>query len=187
MKRGRIATGGRGRSLDRRGTRAEKTPSAGAKPSSTAGPTVCYRCGSVFARKTWRRDHKVNLAFFDNADWTTCPACTQSRRAEGFGKVVLRGSFVAANEDRIRRRIANVADRAAYTQPQRRVSSIARTAQGLEVVTTSQKLAHRIARELKKAFRGNTTYAWSDRDGALRATWERDDEPPAAAKRPRRR
>jgi hypothetical protein len=42
----------------------------------------------------------------------------------------------------------------------------------LEVVTTSQKLAHRIVHELKKAFRGRTTYAWSD-DGTLHATWGR--------------
>jgi len=34
-------------------------------------------------------------------------------------------------------------------------------------------LQHRIARELKKAFRGRTAYKWSD-DGSLFAVWERD-------------
>jgi hypothetical protein len=37
------------------------------------------------------------------------------------------------------------------------------------VLTTSQKLAHRLAHELKKAFGGGVTYAWSD-DGSLFAT-----------------
>lgn len=46
-----------------------------------------------------------------------------------------------------------------------------------EVLTTSQKLAHRIVHELKKAFRGQAGYAWSDRDGSLLATWQRDDVP----------
>jgi hypothetical protein len=55
----------------------------------------------------------------------------------------------------------------------------------LEVLTTSQKLAHRIVNELKKAFRGRATYDWSDRDGALYATWERDDVP--GEKKPARR
>jgi len=40
-------------------------------------------------------------------------------------------------------------------------------------LTTSQKLAHRIVRELKKAFRGRASYDWSD-DGSLFAVWERD-------------
>jgi len=35
----------------------------------------------------------------------------------------------------------------------------------LEVLTTSQKLAHRIAREVAKAFRGKAGYSWSDDDG----------------------
>jgi hypothetical protein len=41
------------------------------------------------------------------------------------------------------------------------------------VVATSQKLAHRIVYELRKAFRGRATYAWSADDGSLLATWER--------------
>jgi len=44
----------------------------------------------------------------------------------------------------------------------------------LEVITTSQKLAHRIVATLKKTFGGRASYAWSDRDGSLFATWERD-------------
>jgi hypothetical protein len=40
------------------------------------------------------------------------------------------------------------------------------------MLTTSQKLAHRTARELRKAFGGRTTYTWAD-DGLLTATWER--------------
>jgi hypothetical protein len=42
----------------------------------------------------------------------------------------------------------------------------------LEVLTTSQKLAHRIATELRKAFGGRTTFEWSHDDGSLLALWE---------------
>jgi hypothetical protein len=44
----------------------------------------------------------------------------------------------------------------------------------IEVLTTSEKLAHRIARELEKAFRGAAAYHWSDGDGRLLAIWHRD-------------
>ncbi|MBI1797478.1 MAG: hypothetical protein HYR74_10550 [Candidatus Eisenbacteria bacterium] len=41
----------------------------------------------------------------------------------------------------------------------------------LEILVTSQKLAHRIARELEKAFGGRAHYTWTDREGMLDATW----------------
>jgi len=181
------ATGGKGliRSMSRRGSKSEKSPPA-AQARITPGPTVCHMCGAVFSRKTWRKDRRVTPAFLDKATWRVCPACRQSRGNEGFGKVVLRGAYLWANEEAIRRRIENVSERASFTQPERRLASVGREGDTLEVLTTSQKLAHRIARELRKTFRGKTTYAWSDRDGALFATWEREDVPaPRAARRSR--
>jgi hypothetical protein len=50
------------------------------------------------------------------------------------------------------------------------------------VLTTSQKLGHRIVRELKKLFGGQTTYSWQD-DGTLYATWKYDLPKPAPRKR----
>jgi hypothetical protein len=70
-----------------------------------------------------------------------------------------------------------VEGRARHTQPERRTVRIDRIRSGLEILTTSQKLAHRIARELEKAFGGHAHYRWSDREGGLDATWD----PPAAA------
>jgi hypothetical protein len=105
---------------------------------------------------------------------TTCPACQQVRRGQAYGRVILRGTYVRQNEDAIRRRIQNVAERAAFTQPERKIISTDWSGSTLEVFTTSEKLAHRIGRELQKAFGGRASYAWSDRDGSLLVTWERD-------------
>jgi hypothetical protein len=106
--------------------------------------------------------------------WTVCPACTQSAQGEYFGRVVIGGGFAAEHDAAIRARIANVDVRARFTQPERRVIAGTRAGDTLEVLTTSQKLAHRIVHELKKAFRGRATYQWSDKDGSLFATWHRD-------------
>ncbi len=163
------------RSLSRRGVRSEKKPPGATKAEPRSEPTVCERCGAVFARRTWRRDHRVTHALLARAAWSTCPACRQAARGEGFGRVLLRGAYVAAHEDAIRRRIENVATRAGYTQPERRIVSIDPDGNGLELITTSQKLAHRVVNELRKAFGGRASYAWSDRDGSLLATWQRDD------------
>jgi hypothetical protein len=102
---------------------------------------ICERCGAMFSRRTWRRDHVVSDSLLARATWVVCPACQQTGREEYFGRVLIRAP-AAADEDVIRRRIQNVAARAVFTQP---------------------GLAHRIAHELKKAFGGRTSYVWSGR------------------------
>ena len=136
-------------------------------------PAVCDRCGAVHLNRTWRA-RKVTGALLEKASWRTCPACRQVAAGEYFGRVVIRGAFAGANETEIRRRVRNVEARARFTQPERRVVSAGRNRSGIEVLTTSQRLAHRIVKELKKAFRGRASYHWDEGDGSLYAVWERD-------------
>lgn len=161
------------RSLSRRGVRSDQSAPGAVRSTQPREPAVCERCGAVFMRRTWRQDRRPTAALLDQATWTVCPACRQSAAGEYCGRVLVQGTFVAANEAALRRRILNVAARARVTQPERRLVAVDRTADGLEVLTTSQKLAHRVARELTKAFHGRATYRWSD-DGTLLATWRRN-------------
>lgn len=91
-----------------------------------------------------------------------------------YGKVLVSGAFARENLDLIRRRIANVERRAGVTQPERRILSADYDGKTLEILTTSQKLAHRIARELEKLFGGQAKYRWAADDGSLFATWKRE-------------
>jgi hypothetical protein len=162
------------RSGNRRGTRSNQRPPVAKRTGRLPDPAACERCGATFVGRTWRNSRRVPAALLERAAWTTCPACAQVARGEYFGRVLVGGAFVAGNEAAIRRRIANVDARAQFNQPQRRVLSAARNHGTIEVLTTSQKLAHRITRELKKAFGGRVTYRWSDQDGSLFATWQHD-------------
>jgi NMD protein affecting ribosome stability and mRNA decay len=161
------------RSLNRRGTRSEKRKPMEVRTGRLREPVACERCGAVFSRRTWRRDRTPTHALLARAVWRICPACQQVRREEYLGRVLVRGPYAAAHESAIRRRIENVARRAERTQPERRIVSIERQGDTLEVLTTSQKLAHRIVHELKKVFRGHASYSWSN-DGSLFATWARE-------------
>ncbi len=174
VRRGGSKTRGLIRALVRKGTRSSEKPPVAKLTARLAEPAICLRCGSVFSRQTWRRPRRVSHGDLARATWTTCPACRQAAEGTAFGRVVIRGAYAAAHEAQIRGRIKNVAARARFTQPERRVISAERQGAVLEVLTTSQKLAHRIVHELKKAFRGRARYSWSDTDGALFATWERD-------------
>jgi NMD protein affecting ribosome stability and mRNA decay len=162
---------GRQRGLDHRGVRTDKSPPVSAE-YAYPDPAVCVGCGAVYARKTWRSAEPRRLeAFLVGAERVSCPACRQVKGGQGYGRVLLRGEWLLEHEEEVRRRIAAVEARARHTQPERRLVAIVPKRGGLELTTTSQKLAHRVAHELQKAFGGRATYAWSDRDGSLRATW----------------
>jgi NMD protein affecting ribosome stability and mRNA decay len=171
----RPGRGARGEGPDRRGVRSQKGPRVAAKAlRPPKDPTVCDGCGAVYTRKLWHAESRLSRARMDEVSWGRCPACDQKRQGVGYGRVVLTGTFVGENLDAIRRRIKNVAERAKATQTQRRVVSYDATDDGLEVITTSQKLAHRIVREIEKAFGGKARYSWASRDGSLFASWHRD-------------
>jgi len=171
---GRGKTKGLIRGLNRKGTRPSQSPAAAEANRSLADPTVCERCGAVYTRKKWRKGMRVSQILLGHASWAVCAACAQVASGEYYGRVLLEGAYVIPNQEPIRHRIANVAERAEFTQPERRVVDIGRQGAALEVLTTSQKLAHRIACELKKAFKGSVSYNWSDKDGSLFARWRRD-------------
>ena len=170
----------------RAGVRSDSSPPVARRRPHVREPALCERCGAVYLRKTWRTGERAARADPVGASWTVCPACEQLDEGEFFGRVIIRGAFARANEQPIRDRIRGVAARARFTQPLRRIVSIQRRGAVLEVLATSQKLAHRIARALAQGFGGYVTYAWSDRDGELYATWQRDDLPVPPAP-PRRR
>jgi NMD protein affecting ribosome stability and mRNA decay len=143
-------------------------------------PTMCERCGAVYRRKTWRAGERTRRTSPIGVTWTVCPACTQVADAEYFGRVSTTGPLGPAQEAAIRRRVRNVEQRAGYTQPERRTVRIEHTRSGFEILTTSQKLAHRIGRELEKAFGGRTRFTWTTPEGSLEAVWD----PPAAWRNP---
>jgi hypothetical protein len=137
---------------------------------------MCERCGAVYLNKTWRAGERSRATSLVGVGWTLCPACAQVQDAEYFGRVRVTAPLEHDRELEVRRRIWRVEGRARHTQPERRTVRIDPGPSELEILTTSQKLAHRIARELEKAFGGRAHYTWTDREGALDATWD----PPAA-------
>ena len=177
---GNIPRKGITRSMDRRGTRSDMSPPVAQKQRAPEDPSVCDICGSIYTAKTWRRNRPLPAKLINAAAWTVCPACKQAKSGEYFGRVLVRGSKAISNLDAIRSRIANVERRAEFTQPERRIVSSKWDGATLEVLTTSQKLAHRIARELQKAFGGRARYTWSEQDGALTAIWQGETRLPKA-------
>lgn len=155
------------RALNRVGVDSGKAHAAERRAGRPLEPAACERCGAVLEKRKWRRRGRLSTATIDAAKWVTCPACRQQEEEIYLGRVLVR---VAPDDDvaALRARVRNVAARAGRMQPQRRIVSIERQGDVLEILTTSQKLAHRVAKELAKAFRRRASYGWSD-DGSLLA------------------
>ena len=160
-----------------RGAGAERQPVV-KRTRALAESTMCERCGAVYLRKTWRAGERTRRTPLAGVAWTVCPACAQVADGEYFGRVRTTRPIDPAQEDAIRRRVRNVERRAAHTQPERRTVRMESTPSGFEILTTSQKLAHRIARELEKAFGGRAHFTWTRPEGSLEAVWD----PPTAWK-----
>ena len=161
--------GGKGliRSLDRRGSRSDMSPPVTRK-ASFIDPSVCDRCGAVYTNRTWRRGRSMPQQLASAAAWVVCPGCAQAEsKDEYYGRVLVEVPEGAATRDELLARINNVESRAKSNQPERQVVSRTWDGNQLEVLTTSQKLAHRIAHELAKAFGGKPRFQWSDEDGTL--------------------
>lgn len=179
MRTTRRTPSGKGkiRSLVRKGTRSDKRPRRALKSHVQIEPALCTKCGAIYANKVWRRGRKLSYKELHKAEKVICPACTQVRSGTWFGRVQISGEYAKVYADDIKARIRNVVQRAQFTQPEFRLISLRRNQDGFEIKTTSQKLAHRIVREIEKAFGGESSYSWSDRDGKLEASWHRDDLP----------
>jgi len=174
------------RTLVHKGARSQRTPEVAQRTRKLAGETMCERCGNVYRDKRWHEGTAGERAWPVGFAWTVCPACRQFETQEFFGRIVVRGKGALGREDEIRTRVENVAARARFTQPQRRVLSFERLTDTLEILTSSQKLAHRIVASLMQAFGGHGAFAWSAEHGELTATWTWDDAAPKRAAPARR-
>lgn len=155
-----------------RAARSSRKPPVVLRTRVSREPTMCERCSAVYRGGTWRAGERTRRTSVIGVGWTLCPACAQVEDQEYFGRVRVTRALDPDLELEVRRRIWNVERRARYTQPERRLVRIERGPRGMEVLTTSQKLAHRIAHELEKAFGGRARYTWGDREKALEASWD---------------
>jgi NMD protein affecting ribosome stability and mRNA decay len=179
MRTARRTPSGKGkiRSLVRKGVRSDKRPRRALKSHVQTEPALCTRCDAIYANKVWRRGRELSYKELHRAEKVICPACTQVRTGTYFGRIQISGEYTKVYTEEIKARIRNVVQRAQFTQPERRLISMQKNDDGFEIKTTSEKLAHRIVREIEKAFGGESSYSWSDRDGKLEARWHRDDLP----------
>jgi len=157
------------------------------KKTSTADPylprgarqktSVCEGCHAVYKNKRWYAEPHLYNAAMETAGTATiiCPACLKIRDNFPGGIVTLKGDYVLPHKQELMNLIKNEEARARGFNPLERVMSIKENGFGsLVISTTNEKLAQRIGRAIKKAFRGEVTYRWSHDNKLARVDWVRE-------------
>jgi NMD protein affecting ribosome stability and mRNA decay len=103
---------------------------------------------------------------------TYCPACLKVR--EGYWQGVVEISGIESKDKlEILRLIRNEEARARLKNPLERVIAIVADKTGMRVETSTEKLAQRFGRALRKARGGAVTYKWSERNKFARVMWQK--------------
>ncbi len=136
---------------------------------------VCPDCHAISRKKRWYMDEPeyVSLAR-SGAVLRRCPACRKI--ADGFpsGVVTLSGGFLRVHGDEILTIARNEERRARGTNPLERIMAIREGDGSVEILTTDEKLAQRIGREIRKAYQGTVSYKWSEDANVVRVNWSRE-------------
>ncbi|MEK7493949.1 MAG: NMD3-related protein [Patescibacteria group bacterium] len=135
------------------------------------GIVFCATCNAVYYKKSWHH----NLRYYKNlhedlgVSFALCPACTAIKNNEFEGRITI--SNVPKN---IAEHLANLVHafthRAYQKDPMDRLIAMKKTNVGMEITTTENQLAVRLAKKIEEVFKGSTariTYARSSRDKAV--------------------
>jgi NMD protein affecting ribosome stability and mRNA decay len=145
---------------------------------SKKGPVdagVCPECHAISRKKRWYLDEaEYVLLARTGVVLRRCPACRKI--ADGFpsGVLTLRGRFLVTHHDDLLAIVRNEERRARETNPLERIMGIREENGIVEILTTDEKLAQRIGREIRKAYQGTVSYKWSQDANLVRVNWSRD-------------
>lgn len=131
-------------------------------------PSVCTDCGAVYHKGRWQWE--VASA---EASKARCPACRRIHEKQPAGYVTISGSFILDHQDEVLNLIRNFEEREKAEHPIKRIISIDKDDQGLQITTTDIHLARGIGEALQKAFNGELDFHYNEAEYLLRVRWQR--------------
>ena len=139
---------------------------------SPAGIIQCSGCGAFYYRRHWTLNPPSGFSYPVRAHPIYCAACRKIRDRFPGGELQLLG--VAAGErGEIVRILRNEEERAREKNPLERIMRLEEAKGDWKIETTTEKLAQRLGRSVKKARGGNIAYKWGHNNKFVRVVWEK--------------
>ncbi len=133
-------------------------------------PSFCRQCGAVYHTGRWHWSPRPS-----DAHEVLCQACHRINDKYPAGVLTLTGSSVVANADELQRIARHQEASEKQDHPLNRIINIEQSGDGLVINTTDIHLPVRIAKAVKRAFRGKLDEHFDEAGYFVRVTWHRDD------------
>lgn len=138
--------------------------------------SYCKKCGVVYRQKRWIMDpvELEQVKADPAAGRIVCPACQRMADEVPGGFLTLTGDYLRQHEVEILELIKNTESRSRMKNPLGRIMSISQEDGVLTILTTEDKLAQKLGKDVYKAHSGQLNYQWSHTENYVRVDWKRD-------------
>ena len=132
-------------------------------------PVVCPDCGVVYHQGRWQW-----VLTPEGAEEHRCPACSRIHDHIPAGILTLSGDFFQANKDEILRLIEHTEEKEKAEHPMERIMEFEDTYEKETIVYfTGIHLTKRTGEALRRAYKGDFNFSFSESDSVVRASWVR--------------
>ncbi len=135
----------------------------------------CTGCGAFYHRRHWMLAMPAGFNPPAHVHPIYCPACRKIKERYPSGELSLKGMDPAERQE-ILRILRNEEEQARNKNPLERIMNVAQKNSDWKVETTTEKLAQRLGRSVRKARGGKLVYKWSHNNKFLRVVWEQKAE-----------
>lgn len=141
-------------------------------PTRSPKETIqCMGCGAFYHRRRWTLTLPAGVMPAVEQRPVYCPACKKIKQHSASGEFHLIG-VDASDRGEVLRLLRNEEARAREKNPLERIMGFEQVNGGWKIQTTSEKLAQRLGRTVKKAKGGRVAYKWSHNNKFVRVLWE---------------
>jgi hypothetical protein len=138
------------------------------------GVIQCSGCGAFYYRRHWTLTPPGEFGTQVHVHPVFCPACTKIKDRYPGGELRLAGINDTERREVIRI-LRNEEERARAKNPLERIMGLEALEGGWKVETTTEKLAQRLGRAVRKARGGKVEYKWSRNNKYVRVCWEKEE------------
>jgi hypothetical protein len=139
------------------------------------GVIQCTGCGVFYHQRHWQLEAPAGFNYSVHPHPIYCPACRKIKERYPSGELSLRGVETTERQE-ILRILRNEEEQARNKNPLERIMRVAQQNGEWKVETTTEKLAQRLGRSVRKARGGTLAYKWSHNNKFLRVVWEQKAE-----------
>jgi NMD protein affecting ribosome stability and mRNA decay len=140
-------------------------------------PLRCKNCDLIYWNKRWYPEEEAKRLYGKRKmqGVVICPGCRKYAEKAVGGLVKLEGSFLREHVEEIFNLIRNEEKKMRASNPLDRIIEVKKKRNGVEVTTTTERLAQRLGKAIHRAYSGTLHFSWSDGVKFTRVQWERNN------------